>query len=166
MQGVSTSLRTSVKTSLNFRLKSLSLCPKRQFCFYSGTGKTGIQQTLLAQVMPHMYKRCDFVSEGCRLMNCGAVDHQSSYEHASLDLAQRSLIIACMDGGLPFFLEFDTSQSVNWAQPRTKEPLQRKETQTKKGNTKYSQSTTILFSTLFFIYHFFETIQFESQEEK
>ena len=28
-------------------------------------------------------------------MNCGAVDHQSSYEHASLDLAQRSLIIAC-----------------------------------------------------------------------
>ena len=95
MQGVSTSLRTSVKTSLNFRLKSLSLCPKRQFCFYSGTGKTGIQQTLLAQVMPHMYKRCDFVSEGCRLMNCGAVDHQSSYEHASLDLAQRSLIIAC-----------------------------------------------------------------------
>ena len=29
--GVSTSLRTSVKTSLNFRFKSLSVCPKRQF---------------------------------------------------------------------------------------------------------------------------------------
>ena len=28
-------------------------------------------------------------------MHCGAVDHQSSYEHASLDLAQRSLIIVC-----------------------------------------------------------------------
>ena len=34
-------------------------------------------------------------------------------------------------GGLPFFLEFGTSQSVPWAQPRTNEPLQRKETQTK-----------------------------------
>ena len=28
-------------------------------------------------------------------MHCGAVDYQSSYEHASLDLAQRSLIIVC-----------------------------------------------------------------------
>ena len=34
-------------------------------------------------------------------------------------------------GGLPFFLEFDAFQSVSWAQPRTKEPLQRKETQTR-----------------------------------
>ena len=31
VQGVSTGLRTSVKTSLNFRFKSLSVCPKRQF---------------------------------------------------------------------------------------------------------------------------------------
>ena len=30
-KGVSTGLRTSVKTSLNFRFKSLSVCPKRQF---------------------------------------------------------------------------------------------------------------------------------------
>ena len=28
-------------------------------------------------------------------MHCGAVDHQSSYEHAISDLAQRSLIIVC-----------------------------------------------------------------------
>ena len=28
-------------------------------------------------------------------MHCGAVDHQSSYEHARSDLAQRSLIIVC-----------------------------------------------------------------------
>ena len=28
-------------------------------------------------------------------MHCGAVDYQSSYEHAISDLAQRSLIIVC-----------------------------------------------------------------------
>ena len=71
-----------------------------------------------------------------------------------------------LEGGLPFFLEFDTSQSVPCTQPRVNEPLELKKTQTKKGNTKYSQSTTILFSTLFFIHHFFETTQFESQEKK
>ena len=72
----------------------------------------------------------------------------------------------CIYGGLPFFLEFDTSQSAPCTQPRVNEPLELKKTQTKNGNTKYSQSTTILFSTLFFIHHFFETTQFESQEKK
>ena len=67
---------------------------------------------------------------------------------------------------LPFFFEFDASQSAPWAQPWVNEPLQRKETQTKKGNTKYSHTTTILFSTLFFRHHFPETTQFESQEKK
>ena len=32
-------------------------------------------------------------------MHCGAVDHQSSYEHAISDLAQRSLIIVCKHCG-------------------------------------------------------------------
>ena len=43
--------------------------------------------------------------------------------------------------------------------------LQRKVTQTKKGNTKHNQTTTILFFTLLLICGFLETIQIQTQEE-
>ena len=45
--------------------------------------------------------------------------------------SQTTLWVPIVYADLPFFLEFGTSQSVPWAQPRTNEPLQRKETQTK-----------------------------------
>ena len=38
-------------------------------------------------------------------------------------------------------------------------------TQTKKGDTKYNQTTTILFFTLLLTYGFLETIQIQTQEE-
>ena len=38
-------------------------------------------------------------------------------------------------------------------------------TQTKKGNTKHNQTTTILFFTLLLTYGFLETIQIQTQEE-
>ena len=49
--------------------------------------------------------------------------------------------------------------------PQTNELLQRKVTQTKKGNTKHNQTTTILFFTLLLTYGFLEAIQTQTQEE-
>jgi hypothetical protein len=49
--------------------------------------------------------------------------------------------------------------------PQTNELQQRKVTQTKKGNTKHNQTTTILFFTLLLTYGFLETIQIQTHEE-
>ena len=43
--------------------------------------------------------------------------------------------------------------------------LQRNVTQTKKGNTKHNQATTILFFSLLLTCGFHETIQIQTQEE-
>ena len=43
--------------------------------------------------------------------------------------------------------------------------LQRKVTQTKEGNIKHNQTTTILFFTLLLTYSFLETIQIQTQRE-
>ena len=56
-------------------------------------------------------------------------------------------------------------QLVTSQKPQTNELLQRKVTQTKKGNTKHNQTTTILFFTLLLICGFLETIQIQTQEE-
>jgi hypothetical protein len=60
-----------------------------------------------------------------------------------------------------------TSQLVTLTsqKPQTNELLQRKVTQTKKGNTKHNQTTTILFFTLLLTYGFLEAIQIQTQEE-
>ena len=65
----------------------------------------------------------------------------------------------------PFFWHLATSQLVTSQEPQTNELLQRKVTQTKKGNTKHNQTTTILFFTLLLTYGFLETIQIQTQEE-
>ena len=65
----------------------------------------------------------------------------------------------------PFFWNLATSQLVTSQKPQTNELLQRKVTQTKKGNTKHNQTTTILFFTLLLTYGFLETIQIQTQEE-
>ena len=65
----------------------------------------------------------------------------------------------------PFFWNLTTSQLVTSQKPQTNELLQRKVTQTKKGNTKHNQTTTILFFTLLLTYGFLETIQIQTQEE-
>ena len=60
----------------------------------------------------------------------------------------------------------DEKKSVNYfkASPRLG-PEPRKVTQTKKGNTKHNQTTTILFFTLLLTYGFLETIQIQTHEE-
>ena len=65
----------------------------------------------------------------------------------------------------PFFWNLATSQLVTSQKPQTNELLQRKVTQTKIGNTKHNQTTTILFFTLLLTYGFLETIQIQTQEE-
>ena len=65
----------------------------------------------------------------------------------------------------PFFWNLATSQLVTSQKPQTNELLQRKVTQTKKGNTKHNQTTIILFFTLVLTYGFLETIQIQTQEE-
>ena len=65
----------------------------------------------------------------------------------------------------PFFWNLATSQLVTSQKPQTNELIQRKEIQTKKGNTKHNQTTTILFFTLLLTYGFLEAIQTQTQEE-
>ena len=65
----------------------------------------------------------------------------------------------------PFFLNLATSQLVTSQKPQTNELLQRKATQTNKGDTKHNQTTTILFFTLLLTYGFLEAIQTQTQEE-
>ena len=90
-------------------------------------------------------------------------NRNSKENEVDLMMIYESLKLSIWD--CPFFWNLATSQLVTSQKPQTNELLQRKATQTNKGDTKHNQTTTILFFTLLLTYGFLETIQIQTQEE-